>query len=69
MAIELLDLKKQWAKIKSGFSGGNMFRNPVPPQRHRFVDGRAPTARESAEMNSSTPKSAFTGQTYNNRKK
>lgn len=40
MAIELLDEKRQWGKIKAGFAGGDLYRNPQPTPTHPFKNGR-----------------------------
>ena len=68
MAIELLDLKKNWAKIKAGFGGGKLFRNPPPIQRHPYADGREALAEQAQGVAGQPKSSAFTGKTFSQRK-
>lgn len=66
--IELYDMKKTWAKIRSGFTGGKMFRSPVPRQTHRFADGIDPLVKQSQYQNMPNSTSAFNGKTFSQRK-
>lgn len=68
MAIELLDLRKQWAKIKAGFSGGPFNRLPARgPNPKGYKDGVSPMTREVQQSNMSVKGSVFTGKTFSNR--
>lgn len=69
MAIELLDVHKQWAKIKAGFRGGEFFKSPVPRQTHRFSDCANPMYKEGMGMNMPNSTSAFGGKTFSSRNK
>lgn len=68
--IELLDPKKQWAKIKSGWNSSNrLFRSPPKPPSHPFRNGIDPMTEQahySAMPASIVP--AFGGKTYSERK-
>jgi len=67
--IELLDLPKQWARIKAGMRGGNLFKNPPARPHHPFVNGREGIT-EQAQGTAGSPKgSVFGGKTYSQRKK
>lgn len=64
--IEMLDMKKQWAKIKAGFQDGPFFRRPDwNPHPSSFKDGPGPMARQ-AQQSTMTPNnaSAFSGKTF-----
>lgn len=69
MAIELLDLKKQWGKIKAGWNSSNrLYQNPPAPQSHPFAEGRDPLV-DAAELTMGQKiASAFTGKTFSQRK-
>jgi hypothetical protein len=68
MAVEMLDVKKVWGKIKAGFTGGKFYANiPAHPAR-RFVNGIDPMASESMGI-SMTPKyPVFGGKGFSDRK-
>lgn len=70
MAIELLDLRKNWAKVRAAFRVGDLFRNPPKPKHHPFKDSLKYTAdpTDAQQGTAAMKASPFTGQTYNNRK-
>lgn len=70
MAIELLNLKANWAKVKAGFRVGDLFRNVPKKPSHPFKDSLKYTSdpTDAQQGVSAQPSNAFTGQTYNNRK-
>ena len=68
MAIELLDIRKQWAKIKGGFGNGRLYRNPNPPQHRTYVNGVDSMAMEAQGIGASPKGSVFGGKTFSQRK-
>lgn len=68
MAIELLDMRKTWARIRSGMKQGNLFRNPPPRESHPYRDGRSSLVDEAQGI-SASPKSVFGGKTFSQRRK
>lgn len=69
MAIELLDERKQWAKIKAGWNSSNrLFRNPPPIQRHPYANGRDSAVDQAQLVEGQKISSAFTGKTFSQRK-
>lgn len=67
--IELLDVKKQWSRIKAGFSSGVQFKTPAGQPSHRFVDGIDPSVKATQQMPESSAKSVFGGKSFSSRKK
>lgn len=67
MAIELLDLRKNWAKIKAGFGGGNLFRNPPKQPHHPYANGPIQDVQNQAQGIAAQPSNAFTGKTFSAR--
>lgn len=67
MSIPLLDIKSAWGKIKAGFKGGDLFRNPPKQPHHPFKDSMGKVAAYASQNTRTEPKNAFTGTTYNNR--
>jgi len=66
--IEFLDMKKQWAKVRAGFSGGKLYKSIPPQPARRFVDGRDPLT-EQAQMFQKPTLPVFGGKTFSQRKK
>lgn len=71
MAIPLLDVKAQWAKIAAGFKGGKLFRNPPKRPSHPYADGFDAQAREAAQydVGMGMQKSVFGGKSFSQRSK
>jgi len=67
MAIELLDLKKNWGKIKGAFGMGPLFKRPAGQPQHTFVNGVNPTASAAQGIAGSPKGSVFGGKTFSNR--
>lgn len=69
MAIELLDVAAQWAKLKGKWNSSNrLFRNPPPIQRHPYAEGRDPLVDQAQMTAGQKIASAFTGKTFSQRK-
>lgn len=68
MAIELYDMGKTWAKIKAGLKGGPFYRKPSPKQTFSYSSGVEEVTKRAMYTDGQTPKSAFGGKTYNERK-
>lgn len=67
MAIELLDPKKNWAKIKSGDSGGGpLFKSVAQGPKLRFASAINPMVSDNL---TDGMRSAFSGKTFSQRKK
>lgn len=65
----LLNVKSNWAKIKGGFSKGNLFSSGVPAQPKRtFVDGISAEFKAATGTTMKQVDGAFGGKTYNKRK-
>jgi len=68
--IELLDVKKQWSRIKAGFSGGVQFKGTAGQASHRFVDGINPAVKAVQHVpENCCMKSVFGGKSFGSRKK
>lgn len=67
--IELLDVKKQWGKLKAGWNSSNrLFRNPPAQPKHPYANGIDPMTEQGRYGMSSAKASVFTGKTFSQRK-
>jgi len=68
MAIELLDLNKQWAKVRAALKGGKMWRSPSRTSSHPYTEGYDASTQVAQQTNSSSKMSVFGGKTFSQRK-
>lgn len=69
MAIELLDVRKQWGRVKAAFSNPRLFQNPPPKPSHPYANGIDPMAAEAQMTASPVKGSVFTGKSFSQRSK
>lgn len=63
--IEMLDMKKQWSKVKAGFMGGPFYKMPAHgPNPKTCVDGPGAMTRQAQQVESMPKGSVFGGKTF-----
>lgn len=68
MSIELLNVDKNWAKVKAGFRGDTGFNRSAGTPKLTFTNGVDASAQKLALENSNKGSSPFTGKTFSARK-